>query len=157
MKRKALIICVFLISFNLFSQGLTVDKLLELRPKSISQLDQSFNSINYTFKSAHNKNDEAKQLIYEAKNKTNKESVTVHQYEGRDSFISYFFKSSKIESNLLAQIKNKNAKLVSEDITDYGNIKYVYKTKNYVFLIVKDKQISVLTIYTLKDYNLGYD
>ena len=117
MNRKLLVFIFFLVFSNVFSQGLTLDKLLELRPKSISQLDESFNLINYNFKSAYNKNDKANQLIYEAQNKSNKESVTVHHYKGRDSFITYFFKSSKIELNLLTQIKNKKGKLASEDVT----------------------------------------
>ena len=150
----------FILSFSIIyqssiAQGLTLDILIELRPKSISELDKALIQRNYELESAINK-DDINQTIYKAKSKAYRESITLHNYKGRDNFITYFYKSSKIELNLLTQIKNKKGKLIKEDVTPDGSIRYVYKTANYVFFIAKDKTISTLTIYTIKDYNLYY-
>lgn len=157
MSKKILFIFLLSITSQLINaQGISLDQLNELRPKSISKLNEALVIKNYEIESTIKK-DFATQIVYKSKIKTNKESITIHYYKGRDNFISYFYKSSKIELNLINQIKQKDATLIKEDVTTDGNVLYVYKTKNLVYFIVKNKEISSITIYTNKDYFLYYD
>ncbi len=158
MRKKTAIIVIFLsIIVQLsYCQGLSLDNLLELRPKSISELDVAFNSLNYKLENVV-KRGEINQLNY--KNRTNEfdESITIHQYMGRDNFITYYFDSSKIESKILGQVKKRNAFIDKENITEDGNIIFVYRSNKYIYFFVKNEDISSISIYTVKDYDKYYN
>ena len=155
MKNKIVTIIILLVSPMIYCQGLSINQLLELRPKSISNLDLSLNALNYKLEKALQK-DGIKQLNYESQNSKLDESITVHQYPGRDNFITYYYDSFKIQSNLITDVTNRSASLIKEKITEDGNIILQYKTNKYIYFFVKNEDISSVTIYTTKDFEKYY-